>query len=56
MPGVAEPTVSKSEGKPSPWGEGVRVRTVEGCAESALPRTLPSVWDRPPVTEGTAYS
>ena len=24
MPEVAESTVSKSEGKPSPWGEGAR--------------------------------
>ena len=24
LPGVAESTVSKSEGKPSPWGEGAR--------------------------------
>ena len=30
LPGVAESTASKSEGKPSPWGEGARVRTDEG--------------------------
>ena len=24
LPGVAESTFSKSEGKPSPWGEGAR--------------------------------
>tara|TARA_B100002019_G_scaffold208292_1_gene180984 strand:+ start:455 stop:568 length:114 start_codon:yes stop_codon:yes gene_type:complete len=30
LPEVAESTVSKSEEKPSPWGEGARVRADEG--------------------------
>jgi len=30
LPEVAESTVSKSEGKPSPWGEGAGVRADEG--------------------------
>ena len=42
LPEVAESTVSKCEGKPSPW-EKVPVRSDEGWGESALPRTSPTV-------------
>ncbi|MGA0157298.1 MAG: hypothetical protein ACO3NG_02500, partial [bacterium] len=37
LPGVAESTASKSEGKLSPWGEGPRVRTSEGWQKRNLP-------------------
>jgi len=46
LPGVAESTVSKSEGKPSPWGEGAHQGGC-GMGESALPRPLPTVCDGP---------
>jgi len=51
MPEVAESTVSKCEGKPSPW-EKVPVKADEGWGESALPRTSPTVCDGPPYLEG----
>jgi len=37
LPGVAESTVSKSEGKPSPWGEGAHVRADEGVRKVLFP-------------------
>jgi len=47
LPGVAESTLSKSEGKPSPWREGARVRADEGWRKRALPRPSPTICDRP---------
>ena len=44
LPGVAESTASKSEGKPSPWGEGASVRAVEGWRKRELPRPSSTVW------------
>ena len=37
LPGVAESTASKSQGKPSPWGEGARVRTDERWQKKIFP-------------------
>ena len=51
LPGVAESTVSKSEGKPSPWGEGAR-QGGWGVGESALPWPSPTVCDGPPSPGG----
>jgi len=52
LPGVAESTVSKSEGKPSPWGEGARVRADEGWRKRALPQPSPTICDGPPSPGG----
>ena len=51
LPEVAESTVSKCEGKPSPW-EKVPVKADEGWGENALPRTSPTVCHGPPYLEG----
>ncbi|MGA0225383.1 MAG: hypothetical protein ACO3N0_13490, partial [bacterium] len=51
LPEVAESTVSKCEGKPSPC-EKVPVRSDEGGGENALPRTSPTVCHGPPYLEG----
>ena len=48
LPGVAESTVSNSEGKPTPLGIGVRVRADEGWRKSALPQPTSTVCDGPP--------
>ena len=59
LPEVAESTASKSEEKPSPWGEGARVRADEGVTKkgSSLPlahlsRPSPTVCDGRLCTEG----
>ncbi len=51
LPEVAESTVSKCEGKPSPW-EKVPVKADEGWGDNALPRTSPNVCHGPPYLEG----
>ena len=48
LTGVAESTASKSQGKPSPWGEGAHVKTDEGWQKRNLPRSSSTVCDRLP--------
>ena len=47
LPEVAESTVSKSEGKPSPCGEGP-LQGGRGERESVFVCPSPTVWDGPP--------
>ena len=49
LPGVAESTVSISEGKPSPWGEGARQG---GWGVSVHVRPSPTVFHGPSSPEG----
>jgi len=53
---VAESTVSKSEGKPSPWGEGARVSADEGWGKVLYPGPHPPPATVPPLPEGGGYS
>ena len=52
LPGVAESTISKSEGKPSPWREGARVRADEGWGKVLFPGPHPPSATVPPLPEG----
>ena len=54
LPGVAESTISISEGKPSHQGEGAR-QGGWGVGESALPRPHPPSATVPPLPEGEGY-
>jgi hypothetical protein len=56
LPGVAESTVSKSEGKPSPWREGARVRADEGWGKVLFPGPHPPSATVPPLPEDEGYS
>ena len=56
MPEVAESTVSKSEGKPAPWGEGARVTADEGWRKGHSPGPHPTSGIVLPLSEGEGYS
>ena len=51
LPGVAESTFSKSEGKPSPWGEGP-LQGGKGERESVFVCPSPTVCNGPPSPGG----
>ncbi len=53
---VAESTVSKSEGKPSPWGEGARFSADEGWGKVLYPGPHQPPATFPPLSEGGGYS
>ena len=53
MPGVAESTASKSEGKPSPWEEGARVRADEGWGKKGTSPALTHRLRRYPLSRRT---
>ena len=55
MPEVAESTVSKSEGKPSPWGEGARHGRL-GLGKVLFYGPHPPSATVPPLPEGEGYS
>ena len=55
LPGVAESTVSKSEGKPSPWGEGARARADEGWGKELFPGPHPPSATVSPLPEDEGY-
>ena len=57
LPGVAESTVSKSDRKPSPWGEGVRIRADEGGGKKEIfPEPYPASMKVSNVPEDEGYS
>ena len=53
LPGVAESAASKSEGKPSPWGEGARIRADEGVAKKESSQNLTQRLRRSPLSRRT---
>ena len=53
LPEVAESTASKSEEKPSPWGEGARVRADEGVAKKESSPDLTQRQRRSPLSRRT---
>ena len=53
LPEVAESTVSKSEGKSSPWGEGARIRADEGVAKKESSQNLTQRLRRSPLFQRT---
>jgi len=54
LPGVAESTVSLSEGKPSPWVK-VPARADEGLGKVPFPGPHPPSATIPPLQEGEGY-
>ena len=56
LPGVAESTASKSQGKPSPWGEGAQSGRMRAGEKGLFPEPYLASKKDATVLEGAGYS